>query len=165
MFPVRDGSPEQKCYRCGEVKPADEFAWRRKAKNQRDSFCRPCRAAYKQEHYHANKQTYIARAAESKRRLRLKRTAYLLAFFADHPCSDCGERDPVVLDFDHIGEKTFEIAQALPYRSWKTIVAEMGKCEVVCANCHRRRTAQRRGSVRALLASEQGADGEAGDRA
>jgi len=148
---MRDGASSQKCYRCGELNGAEDFAWRRRARNQRDSFCRPCRAAYKQEHYKANKQRYIDRAQVQKRKLYLERTTYLIEYFSTHPCVECGEADPVVLDFDHLRDKAFEIAQALPYRNWQSILDEIRKCEVVCANCHRRRTAQRRGSLRALL--------------
>ena len=52
----------QKCYRCGLYKSQEDFAWRRKAKNQRDSFCRQCRAAYHREHYLANRRRYIDQA-------------------------------------------------------------------------------------------------------
>lgn len=41
----------RKCGRCGELKPASDFAWRRKARGQLDNYCRACRAAYKREHY------------------------------------------------------------------------------------------------------------------
>jgi len=149
---MRDGSARQGCYRCGELKPADDFAWRRKARNQRDSFCRPCRAAYKQEHYAANRQRYIDRASARKRRLVFERTAYLIEFFASHPCRDCGEGDPVVLRFDHLGDKLFSIGPSLSRRNWQSILDEIDKCEVVCANCHCRRTARGRGTVRFLLA-------------
>ncbi len=148
---MRDGSPTQKCYRCGELKAAENFAWRREARNQRDSFCRPCRAAYKQEHYLANKARYVERARLQKQRLYRQRTTYLIAYFATHPCLDCGEPDPVVLEFDHLRDKPFAVGAGLPYRGWQSILDEIDKCEVVCANCHRRRTAQRRGSLRALL--------------
>ena len=81
----------------------------------------------------------------------LERTQYLIEYFRDHPCVDCGEGDPIVLEFDHLRDKSFAIGQALVKRSWQSILDEMKKCEVVCANCHRRRTAGPRGSVRALL--------------
>ena len=74
-------------------------------------------------------------------------------YFAIHPCADCGERDPLVLEFDHLRDKRFNIGSALPYRNWETILAEIEKCEVVCANCHRRRTAHRMGSVRSIVAT------------
>jgi hypothetical protein len=148
---MRDGSPTQRCYRCGELKPAEEFAWRRKSKNQRDSFCRPCRSAYKREHYLANRQRYRDQAAASKRRLRLERTEALIEYFAAHPCADCGETDPVVLEFHHLRDKAFNIGKELVDTPWERVLAEMEKCDVVCANCHRRR--HRQESFRALLAS------------
>jgi hypothetical protein len=57
----------------------------------------------------------------------------------------------MVLEFDHLKEKRFDIGAGLPDRNWEALLEEMEKCEVVCANCHRRRTARRLGSVRALL--------------
>ncbi len=83
-----------------------------------------------------------------------ERTLFLIAFFRDNPCVDCGERDPVVLEFDHLADKEFEVCSNLAGRSWKSILAEMEKCEVVCSNCHRRRTAQRRRSLRVTLTEE-----------
>lgn len=74
-----------------------------------------------------------------------------------HPCTDCGEPDPVVLDFDHLPgtDKRFEIARAVnaSKRGWPSILSEIQKCEVVWANCHRRRTAARAGHRKHLLAT------------
>jgi hypothetical protein len=148
---MSDSAGTLRCHRCGETKPADDFAWRRKTRGQRDSFCRPCRSAYGKEHYAANRAVYIEHARIQKERLQLERTRYLLEYFASHPCVECGETDPVVLEFDHLRDKRFSIGQDLVRRSWTSIVAEIEKCEVVCANCHRRRTARRRGALRAVL--------------
>ena len=74
-------------------------------------------------------------------------------FLRGHPCTDCGETDPVVLEFDHVrGTKRFEISRGITDRSFESLMLEMAKCEVVCANCHRRRTAQRAGYARAAVA-------------
>ncbi|WP_156759614.1 hypothetical protein [Microbacterium karelineae] len=71
----------------------------------------------------------------------------LMSYLREHPCCDCGESDPIVLDFDHLPghSKRFNISQAVggSTRSWETILSEIAKCEVVCANCHRRRSAER----------------------
>jgi hypothetical protein len=141
----------RRCGRCGELKPLDDFAWRRKEKGQRHNYCRPCHAAYHREHYLANKDRYVAQATARKKALYLKHTRYLIEYFATHPCVDCGESDPVVLEFDHLGDKEFDIGHALPNRSWQSILAKIEKCEVVCRNCHRRRESRRMGALRVLL--------------
>jgi hypothetical protein len=64
----------------------------------------------------------------------------------DHPCVDCGEADPVVLEFDHLDEKTASISNLISQTATrKAVDAEIARCEVVCTNCHRRRTALRAG--------------------
>ena len=144
----------RKCGRCGELKPMSQFAWRRKQKGQRDSMCAPCRSAYGREHYLANRQKYIDGEARRKRARAEIRTRYLLGYFRTHPCADCGETDPIVLEFDHLGEKRFEVTNQFASRNWQEILDEMAKCDVVCANCHRRRTASRAGTLRAVLSAE-----------
>lgn len=61
------------------------------------------------------------------------------------PCTDCGERyASYVMDFDHvIGVKSFGIGTRLGIHSDTSLIAEIAKCEVVCANCHRERTFRR----------------------
>ncbi len=151
MFAMESDGNTAKCYRCGQVKPVNCFAWRRKGRNQHDSLCRPCRSEYGKEHYAANRQLYIDRARTQKDKLRLDRALYLIEYFTSHPCVDCGERDPIVLEFDHVRDKAFAIGGKLCTRNWRSILSEIEKCEVVCANCHRRRTARRRGALRAVL--------------
>ena len=166
MFVGREASVVlRRCGRCRQHKPVSEFNWRRKWRGQLDNLCRPCRAEYKREHYEANRQRYIDQAQVRKQRLAWERTTYLIEFFATHPCVDCGETDPVTLEFDHLANKSFDIGQALPYRNLQSILDEIAKGEVVCANCHRRRTARRRGSVRSVLAEGIHDEPRAGDRA
>ena len=129
----------------------DAFAWRRRERGQRDTYCRPCRSAYGKEHYAANRQRYIDQARTRKRSEAAIRYGLLIEFFRDHPCSDCGETDPVVLEFDHLRDKEFNVGSGLADRAWTRVVAEMEKCDVVCANCHRRRTSRRRGAFRVRL--------------
>jgi len=88
---------------------------------------------------------------DRKKSLALERAAFLFDFFRTHPCVDCGETDPVVLEFDRRSDKAFSIAQGLRDRSWPSLLKEMAKCDVVCANCHRRRTALRGGFARARV--------------
>ncbi len=71
------------------------------------------------------------------------------------PCVDCGEPDPIVLEFDHVrGEKRADVDSLITVGcSRALLLAEIAKCDVRCANCHRRRTAAARGYRRHRLAS------------
>ncbi len=142
----------RRCSWCGLEKPLEDFAWHRRDRGQRQHHCRPCQAKYRREHYQRNRRRYIERSQRRKQELWAERTRLLLDYFADHPCADCGETDPVVLEFDHLRDKRFNIGAKLATHAWEDILEEIAKCEVVCANCHRRRTARRRGSNRARLA-------------
>lgn len=54
-------------------------------------------------------------------------------------CADCGyAENPVALDFDHIDPSTklFQVGRKVS-NSIESLLAEIDKCEVVCANCHR----------------------------
>lgn len=141
----------RRCNRCGEVKPLQAFAWHRKSLGQRQHHCRECMCAYGREHYRANREKYIAAEARRKRARLEERMGYLVDYLGSHPCVDCGEADPLVLEFDHLGGKRFAISQGFSGRNWQSVLEEIAKCDVVCANCHRRRTARRRGHTRAAV--------------
>jgi len=75
-----------------------------------------------------------ARREEIKKRM--------MQFYKNHPCVDCGEKDPRVLDFDHLNNKKYNVSSLLRREySWDSILEEANKCEVRCANCHRKKTA------------------------
>ena len=78
-------------------------------------------------------------ARERARITRRLRWEYLLA----HPCVDCGEQDPLVLEFDHRSGKRAGISALMgDHATWPTVMGEIEKCDVRCANCHKQRTAQ-----------------------
>ena len=99
-------------------------------------------------HYQANKEVYKARAREFDAKRKATLQAYILDYLEDNPCVDCGETDPIVLEFDHRPgvEKLFNIASIVRDKiTMKKLVAEIEKCDVRCANCHRRVTYERKG--------------------
>ncbi len=65
-------------------------------------------------------------------------------YLACHPCVGCAESDPLVLEFDHLQNKRANVSQ-LTAAGWsiRRLQREIDLCEVVCVNCHRRRTAHR----------------------
>ncbi|HVT76395.1 MAG TPA: hypothetical protein VHD87_05145 [Acidimicrobiales bacterium] len=106
-------------------------------------------------HYASNRTSYAARIRRYKRRKRSERVGFLIRYLEAHPCVDCGETDPLVLEFDHQRDKEFDIGRELLWRPWSKVLAEISKCEVRCANCHRRRTAERGGYRRLTLGREE----------
>jgi hypothetical protein len=59
-------------------------------------------------------------------------------------CVDCGINNHIILDFDHLRNKKYNISRMIHDGfSWKAIKKEIEKCEIVCANCHRIRTYNR----------------------
>lgn len=59
-------------------------------------------------------------------------------------CADCGYRDnPAALEFDHVENNKESNVSRLLGATWIRVQAEIDKCEVVCANCHRIRTVNR----------------------
>lgn len=69
----------------------------------------------------------------------------LVTSYKDVPCTDCdGEFPTVCMDFDHLGDKEFNVGDLSKASSISKLIAEIQKCEVVCSNCHRIRTNDRR---------------------
>lgn len=102
--------------------------------------CRECNKAYQKEHYLANKDIYYQKSREQKKKEARIKQEWLVAYFIDHPCVDCGESDLLVLEFDHLRDKEYSISRLIQEGSMDRLKKEVAKCEVVCANCHRRRT-------------------------
>jgi transposase-like protein len=133
----------RRCGRCGHELPiecfnrlGDGYQW----------WCRSCFAAY----FRARGDMHRNQSRAAKRARQEALRAHILDYLRDHACLDCGEKDPIVLEFDHVAEKTAGISALLTATATTVAVdAEMARCEVVCANCHRRRTAQRAGWRRA----------------
>lgn len=70
---------------------------------------------------------------------------YIREYLLNNPCVDCGEKDIVVLEFDHQDRtlKTAHVSSLVRARSSLELVkSEIEKCQVRCANCHRRITAK-----------------------
>lgn len=69
----------------------------------------------------------------------------LIEYLSNKGCVDCGEKDPVVLEFDHIDPetKTASVSNMIRHlRNVDKVHEEINKCEIRCANCHKRRTAK-----------------------
>jgi hypothetical protein len=110
--------PERECYRCKQ--PFTKTSCSKK------TYCTSCIRAIQK----------ISRDQRATKFNELKES---------QPCSDCGNYYPaIVMDFDHRDPDTkqHEVA-AIKYGSWEKLLAEIAKCDLVCANCHRIRTLER----------------------
>jgi hypothetical protein len=137
----------RRCIWCNLLKPLAAFAFRSKALGTRQSHCRTCHAAYRKSHYLRNRPDYITREVDRTRRRRAENRRLLRAYLRSHPCVDCGESDIVALQFDHRDRATKrqDVALLVLGKPWSVVSTEIEKCDVRCANCHRRRTASQLG--------------------
>lgn len=70
----------------------------------------------------------------------LRRYTELAEYKTTRGCRLCGEDDARCLDFHHRNpsRKSFYISTSAPGVSRVRRMAELKKCDVVCANCHRK---------------------------
>ena len=143
-------SESRTCSKCQMAKDLSEFPFRSKLKGTRHSYCLSCGRAHAKAHYAANVTYYVKKARVRRDESIAELQAKLYEYLENHPCVDCGETDPVVLEFDHVrGVKSYNVsAMGWLMLSWTSLLKEIEKCEVRCANCHRRKTAERLGTYR-----------------
>lgn len=146
--------PTKRCSCCRLVKPASEFHRDRTRADGLQSYCRDCNNSRAKRFHAENPDHCRERISKRAKRLRLANHVRLFRYLLKHPCVDCGEADPVVLEFDHVTTDKVANVSALLVKHWEVIVEEIAKCEVVCANCHRRRTATRLQSLRFRLSED-----------
>ena len=110
------------------------------------------RRAYHQEYMRKRlaedpdaREKHRARVRQNDARYEAEKRAWIAAYLDEHPCVDCGESDPEVLEFDHVrGVKTANVSAFIRGGySLAKLQAEVALCEVRCANCHRRITRRR----------------------
>jgi hypothetical protein len=98
-------------------------------------------------HYAKHRDRVIASAKKNSKIARNRIRTHINTHLRAHPCVDCGEANIIVLEFDHIGDdKHFSISDAVRHGySMTKLKNEIAKCEVRCANCHRKKTYERGG--------------------
>lgn len=114
---------------------------------QKTAKCRDCKRKYDREYYRnfSKEKRYNKR---NKQNLRIRSNInWLNSIKKESCCVDCGNRDFRVFEYDHlpntnkIGNISDLVTKGV---SRKKILEEIKKCEIVCANCHRIRTYNRR---------------------
>lgn len=136
------------CNKCKSLKSLDNFGNNRNSPDGKQPYCLECSKAKDQKHYLCSK----ARRARIRQRNEEARNRYrewIFDYLQKHPCVDCGETDVIVLDFDHRENKTNNVT-SMVHCSIEKLEEEVAKCDIRCANCHRRKTAKEEGFYRYL---------------
>lgn len=132
------------CNKCNDDKIEDDFSFKNKLKGIRQTQCKNCVAKYRKVYYETNKLVAISYSTESSRLIRQRNRQYIWDYLTEHPCINCGNDNPIVLDFDHRDDvkKVGNVSDlSRESCSIEKIQLEIDKCDVRCANCHRERTA------------------------
>jgi hypothetical protein len=131
----------QKCRQCEEVKEDDAFAYRDKKRGKRQTLCRECKTSYNKEWYRQNSDTHKLAVAATSIVIRERNKQWLQNLKKDLQCLKCGESDPACLDLHHRNPagKDMSLGSAIS-RGWSLagLQSELEKCDVLCANCHRK---------------------------
>ena len=130
------------CKKCNRTLDETEFC---KSKDKKDGLrtsCKSCTRSNSKNHYGRCKEKY-------KERIYGKRNQskdYIRSIMMGNRCMDCGMEDPVVLEFDHLTDKKFNISEmATRGIDLERIKLEIEKCQIRCSNCHRRKTSIEQG--------------------
>ena len=132
------------CSSCKIKKEFEAFAKNRSKKDGYNTSCKLCKNEQQKRWYHKHqKEQYV--------RVKARNTSYrkilqdnLCGYLSERECTDCGNKDIRVLEFDHLSDKKFNISEMMARTySWDSIISEIEKCEVVCRNCHQIRTHER----------------------
>lgn len=134
----------KKCTFCKKSKPLSDFNNWKKAKDGKQHRCRGCQNQYQRDLY-ARSEERRASIRRSDMRGKSRNRDYINSIKESGFCKDCGEDNPLVLSFDHLHSKEFNISDAPRNAlSLGRIKEEIAKCELVCLNCHAIRTHNRR---------------------
>jgi hypothetical protein len=120
------GEAVKVCRKCKVEQSIDNFLIP-KSTNKPTARCNTCRKESQREQY---------------KRSRPHIKTWIYDYLSSNPCVDCGESDPMRLEFDHRGEKHFDIGKSFigKAKNLDIVQSEIAKCDVRCANCHKVKT-------------------------
>src|SRR5947209_3637665 len=137
------------------MKSVIDFTGDRARPDGLESQCKECKRVVQKNWYIKNKARHVANVARYRRAAETEIIKLLLSYLLHHPCVDCGETNPVLLEFDHVrGSKVNSVCNLIRRGfSWKKISVEIDKCDVRCCKCHRLKTAKQFSYRKLLLSS------------
>jgi hypothetical protein len=134
------------------AKPHGAFNKRKLSPDGLQPLCRECQKTRDNAKYHSHpesvKDRVRSRTLEHKFRLDQIKT--------EAGCMDCGMKGGpgYLYDFDHQRDKVEDVSRMLSH-TWESILDEVAKCQIVCGNCHRKRTYLRKyGTLELVIPSK-----------
>lgn len=133
----------KECNNCKKIKPLSSFGKLSKNKDGLNNKCKECKRTYDNKFHNSRSQSTKELKYEAQK-LRVNNIRSFLNTYLDGKCcNQCGDSRKVVLEFHHLRDKEFNIADGIR-KSINKIKKEIEKCEILCANCHRVVTAKER---------------------
>lgn len=131
------------CRACSTTRPLTDFPRNAEKPQGLAAICKECQRIVSREHYRLHRERYISRA-RARNAINGLEIRELIATLKRSPCADCTQQYPRhVVQFDHVrGVKRFNVSRGRRL-SVARILAEVAKCDLVCANCHAIRTYNR----------------------
>jgi hypothetical protein len=135
----------KRCTKCKKDKDINQYNFKIISLGIKSSVCKECSRLLIKNHYNENREYYINKAKLRNYQIKQRVLNYIYQYLSKNHCKDCGESDITVLEFDHsskfikIGAVSSLIKNKYPLNK---VIDEISKCEVRCANCHRRKTAR-----------------------
>lgn len=116
-------------------------------------YCKVCLREYRKAEYARKREHIIRQQKINSEKYITRNRDFVVGYLKDNPCVDCGESDIICLEFDHVRGSKIAGVGLMISNGWSLnkIKDEIAKCEVRCANCHRRVTAARGGWYRTLV--------------
>lgn len=124
------------CITCSETKEYIEFTKDNATKDGYRPYCRICNRIRERNRYPKYREDHLKRSVDRQTKI----TFDLHCLKGSIGCYKCGEDDPRALDFHHKDptEKVDQVPVIWHNRGKEAALEEAAKCEVLCANCHRK---------------------------
>lgn len=124
------------CLECSKTLGVKKFSKNKCRKDGLQIYCKRCMGIRNKEYESKNK----LKIRNNKKEYMIKNRLKLQRYKADHGCERCGENDYFALDFHHRNKKTKKdsINNLVSSRLFQQVWEEIKKCNLLCANCHKR---------------------------
>jgi hypothetical protein len=133
------------CCKCKINKCDLDFCKNRSTKDGLQKYCKECKRLIARKWYESTDKTlHKMHVMRNNNIYKKKLRKFIFDYLCLHPCVDCGEKDILVLQFDHVmGDKKYNVCNMIGRCvSKKKLQTEINKCQIRCCNCHARKTAK-----------------------